>query len=81
MEKMAELREKQLQVIKSAQPPPSDMQQAQVEPQLQNNLGNWMMQKMGWKVGQGLGPDGRGIVKPLQPKRAPRGAGIGRSKT
>jgi len=30
-----------------------------------DNLGNKMLQKMGWQAGQGLGKDNKGIVDPI----------------
>ena len=31
-----------------------------------DNIGNKMLQKMGWSAGQGLGKKGQGIVNPIQ---------------
>ncbi|KAJ3051837.1 hypothetical protein HK097_007153 [Rhizophlyctis rosea] len=42
-----------------------------------DNIGNRMLQKMGWKEGQGLGAQGTGIVAPVQAESYTRGAGLG----
>lgn len=39
-----------------------------------------MMEKMGWKEGQGLGEGGEGIVNPIEVKLRPQGAGVGAVK-
>jgi len=32
----------------------------------EDNIGNKLLQKMGWNAGQGLGRKGQGIVDPIQ---------------
>jgi predicted GIY-YIG superfamily endonuclease len=44
-----------------------------------DNVGNQMLRKMGWKAGQGLGVDGKGITKAVKLQRVRKGAGIGSS--
>ncbi|KAJ3276855.1 hypothetical protein HDV01_002910 [Terramyces sp. JEL0728] len=46
----------------------------------QDNKGNQLLQKMGWKEGEGLGPSKEGILKPIKPTLVPKGAGIGSVK-
>nr|CAB3265482.1 RNA-binding protein 5-like [Phallusia mammillata] len=41
------------------------------------NLGNQMLQRMGWKSGSGLGKSQSGITAPIQVKQRSRGAGLG----
>ncbi|KAI4895717.1 hypothetical protein NFI96_026584, partial [Prochilodus magdalenae] len=43
----------------------------------ESNVGNRMLQSMGWTPGMGLGPDGRGIAEPLRATQRPKGAGLG----
>ncbi|XP_059354207.1 G patch domain-containing protein 2-like isoform X1 [Carassius carassius] len=43
----------------------------------ESNLGNRMLQSMGWTPGSGLGPDGRGITEPIRASQRPKGAGLG----
>ncbi|KAJ3271739.1 hypothetical protein HK104_004633, partial [Borealophlyctis nickersoniae] len=42
-----------------------------------DNVGNRMLQKMGWKEGEGLGARGTGIVNPIQAEAYVKGAGLG----
>jgi len=44
-----------------------------------SNVGARMLQSMGWKEGEGLGKDGKGIVDPVQAEAYSRGAGLGSS--
>ncbi|KAG5276902.1 hypothetical protein AALO_G00111080 [Alosa alosa] len=42
-----------------------------------SNMGNRMLQSMGWNPGSGLGPEGRGITEPVRAHQRPKGAGLG----
>uniref|UniRef100_A0A3Q3K6W5 G-patch domain-containing protein n=1 Tax=Monopterus albus TaxID=43700 RepID=A0A3Q3K6W5_MONAL len=41
------------------------------------NMGNRMLQSMGWSPGLGLGPEGRGITEPIRATQRPKGTGLG----
>ncbi|KAM4040526.1 G patch domain-containing protein 2 [Anomaloglossus baeobatrachus] len=41
------------------------------------NIGNRMLQSMGWTPGTGLGPDGKGISEPIRALQRPKGLGLG----
>ncbi|KAM9355459.1 G patch domain-containing protein 2 isoform 2-T2 [Pholidichthys leucotaenia] len=41
------------------------------------NMGNRMLQSMGWNPGMGLGPEGRGITEPIRATQRPKGTGLG----
>ncbi|XP_065112456.1 G patch domain-containing protein 2 isoform X1 [Paramisgurnus dabryanus] len=43
----------------------------------ESNVGNRMLQTMGWTPGSGLGPEGRGITEPIRASQRPKGAGLG----
>jgi RNA-binding protein 5/10 len=45
----------------------------------QDNLGNKMLQAMGWSEGQGLGKANQGIVEPVKARMRQVGAGLGAS--
>ncbi|XP_049724654.1 G patch domain-containing protein 2 isoform X3 [Elephas maximus indicus] len=47
------------------------------QPILENNIGNRMLQSMGWTPGSGLGRDGKGISEPIQAMQRPKGLGLG----
>lgn len=47
------------------------------QPILESNIGNRMLQSMGWTPGAGLGRDGRGISEPVQAIQRPKGLGLG----
>lgn len=46
----------------------------------ESNIGNKMLQSMGWKPGSGLGAEGEGIQAPVVAYRRLRRAGLGHSK-
>ena len=41
------------------------------------NMGNKMLQTMGWSPGQGLGKKSNGIVNPVKAVKRPRNLGLG----
>ena len=43
----------------------------------QDNIGNQLLQKMGWSEGSGLGRQGQGRVNPVEAKRRSATAGLG----
>ncbi|KAG7461110.1 hypothetical protein MATL_G00206510 [Megalops atlanticus] len=43
----------------------------------ESNMGNRMLQGMGWTPGMGLGPEGKGITEPIRALQRPKGAGLG----
>ncbi|KFO25410.1 G patch domain-containing protein 2 [Fukomys damarensis] len=43
------------------------------QPILENNIGNRMLQNMGWTPGSGLGRSGKGIAEPIQAMQRPKG--------
>ncbi|CAM0136405.1 hypothetical protein VKS41_006779 [Umbelopsis sp. WA50703] len=43
----------------------------------EENIGNRLLQRMGWKEGQGLGSSGSGMVDPIQPEYRQGRAGLG----
>uniref|UniRef100_A0ABI7W582 G-patch domain-containing protein n=1 Tax=Felis catus TaxID=9685 RepID=A0ABI7W582_FELCA len=45
------------------------------QPILESNIGNRMLQNMGWTPGSGLGRDGKGIAEPIQAMQRPKGLG------
>ncbi|MBN3285390.1 GPTC2 protein, partial [Polyodon spathula] len=47
------------------------------QPIPENNIGNRMLQCMGWSPGMGLGRDGTGISEPVRALQRPKGAGLG----
>ena len=42
-----------------------------------HNIGNQMLQSMGWAPGQGLGPDNSGICEPIKAFKRPGRQGLG----
>ncbi|XP_051951788.1 G patch domain-containing protein 2 isoform X2 [Xyrauchen texanus] len=61
-----------------AAPSASGVVAAECAPPLpESNVGNRMLQSMGWTPGSGLGPDGRGITEPIRASQRPKGAGLG----
>ncbi|KZT42101.1 hypothetical protein SISSUDRAFT_1078616 [Sistotremastrum suecicum HHB10207 ss-3] len=57
-------------------PPPPPVAPAKDE----TNIGNKLLQKMGWTLGTGLGTEGEGRVDPIQTAMYAQGAGLGASK-
>ncbi|XP_040207373.1 G patch domain-containing protein 2 isoform X1 [Rana temporaria] len=47
------------------------------QPIPESNIGNRMLQSMGWTPGTGLGPDGKGISEPIRAMQRPKGLGLG----
>ena len=47
------------------------------EPIPESNIGNKMLQSMGWVPGMGLGSDGSGIKTPISANVRPRRQGLG----
>jgi len=47
------------------------------EPIPESNIGNRMLQNMGWSPGSGLGAEGSGIKTPVVAYRRPRRQGLG----
>ncbi|XP_061559735.1 G patch domain-containing protein 2 [Phycodurus eques] len=56
---------------------PSAVVGENVPPIPDSNVGNRMLQSMGWTPGVGLGPEGRGITEPIRAQQRPKGAGLG----
>ncbi|CAI8016755.1 RNA-binding protein 5-A [Geodia barretti] len=55
----------------------SKYEQPTVEGLKEDNLGNKMLQAMGWNEGQGLGKSNQGIVEPVKAEMRQVGAGLG----
>ncbi|CAG8605852.1 6040_t:CDS:10 [Funneliformis mosseae] len=47
----------------------------------EDNIGNRLLQNMGWKAGEGLGKNKNGIVVPIQPEIYTAGVGLGASNS
>ncbi|KAM8947800.1 G patch domain-containing protein 2 isoform 2-T2 [Pelodytes ibericus] len=47
------------------------------QPIPESNIGNRMLQGMGWTPGTGLGPEGKGISEPIRALQRPKGIGLG----
>ncbi|PKK71434.1 hypothetical protein RhiirC2_865607 [Rhizophagus irregularis] len=47
----------------------------------EDNIGNRLLQNMGWKAGEGLGKNKNGIVDPIQPEIYTAGVGLGASQS
>lgn len=58
-------------------PPTAGIVGENAQPILESNIGNRMLQSMGWTPGSGLGRDGRGISEPVQAVQRPKGLGLG----
>ncbi|NXJ18756.1 GPTC2 protein, partial [Dicrurus megarhynchus] len=58
-------------------PGPTGFVGENTQPIPENNIGNRMLQSMGWTPGTGLGPDGKGIAEPIRAIQRPKGLGLG----
>ncbi|KAM4861500.1 G patch domain-containing protein 2 isoform 2-T2 [Thomomys bottae] len=58
-------------------PPTTGFIGENAQPILESNIGNRMLQNMGWTPGSGLGRDGKGISEPIQAMQRPKGLGLG----
>uniref|UniRef100_A0A8C0H3S4 G-patch domain containing 2 n=1 Tax=Chelonoidis abingdonii TaxID=106734 RepID=A0A8C0H3S4_CHEAB len=58
-------------------PGPTGFVGENAQPIPENNIGNRMLQNMGWTPGTGLGPDGKGISEPVRAIQRPKGLGLG----
>uniref|UniRef100_A0A8C8SAL3 G-patch domain containing 2 n=1 Tax=Pelusios castaneus TaxID=367368 RepID=A0A8C8SAL3_9SAUR len=58
-------------------PGPTGFVGENAQPIPENNIGNRMLQSMGWTPGTGLGPDGKGISEPVRAIQRPKGLGLG----
>ncbi|XP_048212587.1 G patch domain-containing protein 2 isoform X2 [Perognathus longimembris pacificus] len=58
-------------------PPTTGFVGENAQPILESNIGNRMLQNMGWTPGSGLGRDGKGISEPIQAMHRPKGLGLG----
>ncbi|KAM4693914.1 G patch domain-containing protein 2 [Discoglossus pictus] len=58
-------------------PGPSGFIGENAQPIPDSNIGNRMLQSMGWSPGSGLGPDGKGISEPIRALQRPKGLGLG----
>ncbi|XP_074983172.1 G patch domain-containing protein 2 isoform X2 [Caretta caretta] len=58
-------------------PGPTGFVGENAQPIPENNIGNRMLQSMGWTPGTGLGPDGKGMSEPVRAIQRPKGLGLG----
>ncbi|KAM8819446.1 G patch domain-containing protein 2 isoform 1-T1 [Rhynchonycteris naso] len=58
-------------------PPTAGFVGENAQPISENNIGNRMLQNMGWTPGSGLGRDGKGLTEPIQAMQRPKGLGLG----
>ncbi|XP_026538456.1 G patch domain-containing protein 2 isoform X1 [Notechis scutatus] len=58
-------------------PGPTGFVGENAQPISDSNIGNRMLQSMGWTPGTGLGPDGKGIAEPIRAIQRPKGLGLG----
>ncbi|XP_036210739.1 G patch domain-containing protein 2 isoform X1 [Myotis myotis] len=58
-------------------PPTTGFVGENAQPISENNIGNRMLQNMGWTPGSGLGRDGKGLAEPIQAMQRPKGLGLG----
>ena len=61
----------------SQQPEPMAVVGGRAPPLAESNIGNRMLQEMGWRPGTGLGPQGSGIQDPILTYIRPRHLGLG----
>ncbi|XP_036925389.1 G patch domain-containing protein 2 isoform X1 [Sturnira hondurensis] len=58
-------------------PPAAGFVGENAQPISENNIGNRMLQSMGWTPGSGLGRDGKGLAEPIRAMQRPKGLGLG----
>ncbi|XP_024125065.1 RNA-binding protein 5 [Oryzias melastigma] len=61
--------------------PPVNYEQPTKDGLSSDNIGNKMLQAMGWKEGKGLGRNQQGITAPIEAKLRTKGAGLGTKGT
>ncbi|XP_044529643.1 G patch domain-containing protein 2 isoform X1 [Gracilinanus agilis] len=61
-------------------PPATGFVGENAQPIPETNIGNRMLQSMGWTPGTGLGRDGKGMSEPIQAIQRPKGLGLGFSR-
>lgn len=64
----------------SKQNPSKSLAEDEISAQLKTGLGAKMLEKMGWKDGDGLGKEGTGITAPIKAESYGKGVGLGSSR-